>query len=201
MTHTYSGKGNRLYRYYVCLTAQQRGWNACETKSVNAGVIERAVVAQIQALSRDPKLVERTVAEALAQHEAELTRLRADVWAWKDQLRRLGRRLADEAATAANGRQNRLADLQEQVSCTEVRLSRAEEELQSAERTTLDEQELRRAICDFEAVWEALKPVEQERMLKAVIEQVTYHGESGQVGIRFRSNAWKKICATKREAA
>jgi site-specific DNA recombinase len=27
MSHTYTAKGNRRYRYYVCGTAQQRGWS------------------------------------------------------------------------------------------------------------------------------------------------------------------------------
>ena len=29
MAHTYSKKGNRLYRYYVCTTAQKQGREAC----------------------------------------------------------------------------------------------------------------------------------------------------------------------------
>ena len=27
MCHTYTAKGGRRYRYYVCATAQQRGWD------------------------------------------------------------------------------------------------------------------------------------------------------------------------------
>jgi site-specific DNA recombinase len=201
MVHTYSAKGERRYRYYVCLTAQQRGWNSCPTKSVNAQAIEQAVVEQVRALTRDPKLVERTLAEATAQHEASLAGLRADVRAWRDQLRRLGRRLADEASSGGNGRLDWLADIQEEISRTERRLSAAEEALQAAVATDLAEGELRAAIVGFDSVWQALKPVEQERVLKILLEQVTYEGETGQVGIRFRSNAWKKICATKREPA
>ena len=29
MIHTYTNKNGRLYRYYVCLNAQQRGWSSC----------------------------------------------------------------------------------------------------------------------------------------------------------------------------
>lgn len=47
MTHSYSSKGNKRYRYYVCGTAMQRGWAVCPSPSVPAGEIERFVVEQI----------------------------------------------------------------------------------------------------------------------------------------------------------
>ena len=53
MTHTYTAKGNRRYRYYVCLNAQKRGWENCPTKSVPAAEIERYVVDRIRAVGQD----------------------------------------------------------------------------------------------------------------------------------------------------
>jgi site-specific DNA recombinase len=52
MTHTYSSKGQRRYRYYVCTQAQQRGRHTCPSPSVPAGEIERFVVDQIRAIGR-----------------------------------------------------------------------------------------------------------------------------------------------------
>jgi hypothetical protein len=40
MMHTYTAKGPRRYRYYVCYKAQQKGWQNCKTKSVAAEAIE-----------------------------------------------------------------------------------------------------------------------------------------------------------------
>jgi len=38
MVHTYTKKAaNKLYRYYVCVTAHQRGWNNCDQVRVGAG--------------------------------------------------------------------------------------------------------------------------------------------------------------------
>lgn len=54
MTHTYTKKGSRLYRYYVCIQAQQKGWKHCETRSVSAPALEDAVVEQIRGISRNP---------------------------------------------------------------------------------------------------------------------------------------------------
>jgi site-specific DNA recombinase len=48
MVPTYTSKGDRRYRYYVCRVAQEKGWDACPTKSVAAGVIEASVVMQLR---------------------------------------------------------------------------------------------------------------------------------------------------------
>lgn len=54
MIHTYAQKkGKPLYRYYVCSTAHRKGWHECETRSVSAPVLERAVVAQLAAMATD----------------------------------------------------------------------------------------------------------------------------------------------------
>ena len=65
MVHTYTQKTpNKLYRYYVCVNAHQRGWNTCETRSVSAPDLERAVVDQIRGIGTNPVVV----AEVLRQH-------------------------------------------------------------------------------------------------------------------------------------
>jgi site-specific DNA recombinase len=48
MVYTYSGKGERRYRYYVCLKAQRKGWAACPTKSLSAQRIEESVLEQVR---------------------------------------------------------------------------------------------------------------------------------------------------------
>ena len=45
MFHTYTLKNKtHKYRYYVCTSAQKRGYNSCPTKSVNAQAIEDATI-------------------------------------------------------------------------------------------------------------------------------------------------------------
>jgi site-specific DNA recombinase len=48
MIPTYTSKGDRRYRYYVCRVAQEKGWHACPTKPIAAGVIEASVVTQLR---------------------------------------------------------------------------------------------------------------------------------------------------------
>ena len=47
MSHTYTTKGSRRYRYYVCASAQKRGFETCPAKSVPAAEIERFVLGEI----------------------------------------------------------------------------------------------------------------------------------------------------------
>jgi len=48
MLATYSEKGGRRYRYYVCHGAQQNGWKSCPTKSISATLIEDSLVGQLR---------------------------------------------------------------------------------------------------------------------------------------------------------
>ena len=48
MVPTYTSKSDRRYRYYVCRVAQEKGWNACPTKSIAARTMEASVVAQLR---------------------------------------------------------------------------------------------------------------------------------------------------------
>ena len=53
MIATYTAKGERRYRYYICQRARQKGWKFCPTKSVSASLIEDSVVAQLRARLND----------------------------------------------------------------------------------------------------------------------------------------------------
>ena len=56
MIHTYTAKGSRRYRYYVCASAQKRGWDSCPSKSVPAEEIERFIWREVAA---DPRSAAR----------------------------------------------------------------------------------------------------------------------------------------------
>jgi len=68
MFHTHSSKkGQRKYRYYICLNAQKRGYSSCPTRSVNAQVLEDAVIANLRAItanSTDKELKEALIVDS-----------------------------------------------------------------------------------------------------------------------------------------
>lgn len=67
MIHTYTQKGSKRYRYYVCNNAHQRGWNKCATRSVSAPELEGAVVQNLRTFARRPEML----SEVLRQLERE----------------------------------------------------------------------------------------------------------------------------------
>jgi site-specific DNA recombinase len=65
MVPTYTSKGDRRYRYYVCRVAQERGRSACPTKSIAASGIEESILTQLRsALSVESARDELRVSEA-----------------------------------------------------------------------------------------------------------------------------------------
>ncbi len=64
MTPTSTRKKGRLYRYYTCMQAIHSGHETCPVRSVAAGEIEAAVIAQVRALLKAPEI--RARAERLA---------------------------------------------------------------------------------------------------------------------------------------
>ena len=57
MLHTFTQKGPRLYRYYVCVKAHQQGWTQCATRAVSAPELEQAVIDQIRGIGRNPMML------------------------------------------------------------------------------------------------------------------------------------------------
>jgi len=89
MVHTYSAKGVRRYRYYVCYRAQQRGWKNCKTKSVSAPAIESAVLEAVSRLGADPQLAAEVVRQAREQAVKRREQHGKDVAVAESALRRL----------------------------------------------------------------------------------------------------------------
>jgi site-specific DNA recombinase len=129
MVHSYSGKGAKRYRYYVCYQAQQRGWKYCKTKSVSAPVIERAVVDAICRVGTDPQLAAEVVRQAREQLVRRREQHQKDVSTAESSLRRLNSEmtaLAGNTGITSTERMDRLVDLQGQIQAAEHRLAEPE---------------------------------------------------------------------------
>lgn len=55
MVHTHARKGPRRYRYYVCVSAQKKGYDTCPSPSLNAQCLEDAALASFRKIVADPK--------------------------------------------------------------------------------------------------------------------------------------------------
>ena len=198
MMHTYTSKGNRRYRYYVCMQAQKRGWDNCPTKSVPAAEIERFVVERIKAIGKDDAVLAATLAQARQQSQAGLETLQVERRRLERELTQHGaevRKLIDQAG-ASNGETPtaaRLADLQERIRAAEQRATEVREQIIALSEKAVDEGELARALALFDPVWDSLSPGEQARVLHLLVEQVTYDGAAGSLAITFRPTGIKAL--------
>lgn len=186
MSHSFTAKGNRRYRYYVCGTALQRGWSECPSPSVSAGEIERFVVEQIRCVGRDPALIAETTRQVRQQSEADVRRLTAEQSALRSQLRADNQRLQVTASmTDVTTRVSLLADLQESLRFAERRLTEIDNELISLRNQMIDDTAVSQALAEFDQVWESLTPREQARVLELIVERVEYDGQHGRVSLTF----------------
>ena len=196
MIHTYTAKGPRRYRYYVCERAQQKGWATCETKSVSAPAIEAAVVQQIRRIGTDPHIVARAIAKAEEQRHSRVTDLTFEHQLTEKELAGLGAELRklvplvgrDQTAT------DRMADLQGRIGQTERRLTEIQQELAGLESQAVDEDDFRAALLEFGPVWDSLTTREQTRIVHTLIERVTYDGKTNKVTVSFRSAGIRRMC-------
>lgn len=190
--------GTKRYRYYVCLSAQKRGWQSCPSQSIPAGEIERFVVEQIRDIGRDPRLVAETVRQARAQADERIAEIETEE-------RRLGRELAGHrramhklveqlgSANAGGAATALQADFQERVQTAERRLSELSDERERLGRDLIDEDDAARALASFDPVWETLSPREQARLLQLLIERIDYDGRDGTISITFHPSGIKAL--------
>ncbi len=190
MGHTYTAKGTKRYRYYVCNEASRHGWGSCPSKSIPAAEIERFVVDRIRAIGSDEDLRAATLAEATEQHAATIARLRTNESAHEKE----ARRLADEVKRlAGTGDAERLADTHERAADVEQRLSEVRARIAATTGDRIDEGDLATALSLFDPVWEALFPKEQARVLRLLVERVGYDGAAGTLAITFRPSGIRAL--------
>ena len=187
MSHTYTCKGTRRYRYYLCGHAQRNGRDQCPAPSVSAGEIERFVVDQIHQIGTDPQLITETIRQVRFHSEDGITHLTEERTSLQHQLRT---HHADLQATASlpntTKRVSQLADLQDQLRTTERRLTEIDNDLASLRANQIGEAEVTRLLAEFKQTWESLAPRDQARVLELLIECVDYRGKEGQISLTFR---------------
>lgn len=196
MAHTYTVKGSRRYRYYVCLTAQQQGWDACPSKSLPAQRVEDSIVERIRGLGKDHQIAAETARKVREQAEASSGELRAELKIAERELHRLQRDLVKVAAAPGSDglRTDRLADIQDRIQTTERRVAEVRGELDAMDAEVVPQSELKRALEEFDPVWKALNTAEQTRIVRALVERVGYDGRTGKVAVTFRSAGFRELC-------
>ncbi|TWU64551.1 recombinase family protein [Crateriforma conspicua] len=194
MTHSYSCKGSKRYRYYICGTAMQKGWSECPAPSVPAGEIERFVVEQIQTIGTDEDLLNQTIGQIESRSASLHDNLEAERKSLQRQLRNDHEKLRAIAANATNnGRVAGLPELQKRIDAAEDRLKAIGTELQSLESEAIDTADVRRLLAGFEELWQTIQPREQVRLTSLLVDRVDFDGVAGNVGITFHDTGMQNL--------
>ncbi len=200
MVHTYVNKKDRLYRYYVCVKAHQRGWAQCETRSVSAPALENAVLEQLRGIGRNPAML-REVLRQLSEHQRrdstaiqrEKTDIELELWKITQEMKETVS-VAGSPGSSATIATARLAELQDRVSHRSSRLVELRQQLAAIEAESVDCHDLEAALHDFDPLWEQLSTWEQERIVRTMVEHVRYDGRTGTVTLGFRSRGIRELC-------
>jgi site-specific DNA recombinase len=194
MTHQVSIKANRAYRYYTCVSIQKQGAAACRGSRAPAAALEDAVVSRIKALGTDPTVLTATLIAAQQAKRAQEPELVAEA-----------RRLTNERTTIEGQRRNlldalanggpgantiagRIGELDEQLGRLQQRHGEVTAQLAALATGNIDETAIRDALRDFDGMWNELIPRERARVLRLLLEQVSYSGTDGEVRLLFRAN-------------
>ena len=182
MSPTYSSKGSKRYRYYVCSQAQKRGWDHCPTQSIPAGQIERIVVAQISKVGQDSERLQKILTEASQQRHTRLAALESDRRRLERELKILTESLAP-ANASDEGNQSGFETIQENIGHLERRLAETQVQAQALQHPALELEEAAQALMALEQGFEELPVIEQARLIRSMVERVDYDGAQGKLAL------------------
>ena len=190
MSPTHATKNrHKRYRYYVCVQAQQRGWQNCPAKSISAEPLERFVVEQLRALGAGANSLdslrredERRLAEFLRECEAA----RGELHNCDHEISRVRKQLDV----------NRVCD-GKKVTTSERRLETARQEAATArnrlialEAAHLRQQEAAECWRLFDPDWQELGAAVQGSILRRLMEHVEYDGPANSLAIQLKPVPW-----------
>ena len=202
MGHGYSARGRKRYHSYVCARYQKEGASACPGGRVPAPEIDAFVVSKIRAIANDPGVLADVAAAARGRLLERIPALRGEIDMAEGErenlLQRLRRAVEDELARA-NGDPTRIsrrvAEIEHEVHGVVRRLNGLRAELAALEDGAISPEDLRAAVRGFDEVWDALFPAERGRIIRLLVERVSYDPERETVAITYRPDGPRALLA------
>jgi site-specific DNA recombinase len=202
MSHAFTRRNGKAFRYYRCVHAIKNGKDACPTGSVPAVKIEEFVVEQIKRIGADPALCEETFRQVQTQVAAEGRGLKAeakrvdrDLASVRAEVGRLTSTLTMATGSAADALMARLAETQERGMTLERRHREVEDRQRALDGQDVDPEVVGRALAQFTDVWGVLLTPERERVVRLLIERIDYAGTDRELKITFSATGARLLSA------
>ncbi|MCC6581533.1 MAG: recombinase family protein [Phycisphaeraceae bacterium] len=203
MSHHFATRGNKRYRYYVCIHAQKKGWDACPSPSLPAHQLEQFVLDQIKSLGRDPGILEdslRTTQERLQHDVDDLKRQRGEI---EVAIKALGRQVGEVASRAGfdDGATRELSSLQDQIRERQQEAAGINAAMTKLQRRMLNPDELTGAVEAFDPLWNTLPPTQRARLVQLLVERVEYDGANESISLTFHPTGIRTLTQQRCEEA
>jgi site-specific DNA recombinase len=179
MSPTYSSKGSKSYRYYVCSNAQKRGWEHCPSQSVPASPMERIVVEQIAKVGQDSERLKKILMEASKQRRMRLADLESERCRLERELQVHTENLPPEAGNGEN--LPGLESVQEDIGHLERRLAENNDQVLLLQQPGFEADQAAHALAALEQVFGSLPLVEQARFIRSAVKRADYDGGQGKL--------------------
>ena len=197
MSHHYATRGQRRYRYYVCQTAQKKGWAACPYPSLPAGELERFVIDRIRETVHNPQLLANVVGRAQAQLDRQIAELKEQRRRRENHARRVNESICElTRAPEAPEVADELADLQEELVKIEKAVVSINRQIVELEQRKIGEDELTGAFEAFDPMWDQLRPAEKTRLIHLLVQCIEYDGEGEQISITYHPGGLRNLAET-----
>ena len=190
MVHNMTKRNSIVYRYYTCVRAIKRGRQACKHPSLPAGEIESAVVDQVRDISRDIKLRDEIIRQAMAATQQGRTELESHHLQLTRQLTRDHGEMRELALDQKpnNSITHRIVDIQERIEKAELELAKVNRQLSDLDKQQLTTEEIQEAFIDFDRVWDALTTREQSQLLALLVSKVEFDQSDCTIAISFHAS-------------
>ena len=187
MSHHFSKRGNKRYRYYVCIHAQKNGWSECPAPSLPAGQLEDFVVEQIKTVGRDPAVLADSLAATQQHFQSEIDTLTTERKQLEAEVRKFGREVGELAPRAGfdEDATRQLGHLQEDIRKRQQEITAINERVAGIEKRMLNPDELAGAIESFDPLWESLSPTHKAKLIHLLVERIEYDGENESISLTF----------------
>lgn len=190
MIHSVHSKKNKQYRYYVCHTAQQSGWESCPTKSINAYAIEQDIIDHTKSICENFQLIASPLALREQRRVGDLERLYSEQKTLLSNIEQCKCNIEVHLRTEHSPKlpllNDRLMDFEQQYSSIAF-------EIDSLEDEEITPDMIRQALHEYHSVWDELSLKEKTERLDIMLECVGYDGRTGIVTVTFHSAGLKEM--------
>jgi DNA invertase Pin-like site-specific DNA recombinase len=185
-------KGGKVHRYYRCSTRDKHGREHCAAAPLAAGVIEGYVVERVSEIVAHGDSVLETYGELKRTLEQRRELLKLQQHGLAERVGEVSARagkLADEWVNA-NGEVKdilgqRLASASAELKDCESALADVKAQLTALETRKFDIEWVTRALSNFHEVWSMMSTANQGRLMRALIDNIVIHDETGKVDIHL----------------